>query len=69
VETNSKHDLVKLNNIKASPQSGQGGGRGSSTGASHRDHVVVEPASVTKWLQSMVARERYMQHTATNHLR
>jgi len=71
VETNGKHARVELNNLNASPQSGQGGGRGSSTGVSRRDHGGggVELASVTKWLQSMLARARNMQHAETNHLR
>jgi len=37
VETNGKHDRVELNNLNASPQSSQGGVRGSSTGASRQD--------------------------------
>ena len=38
VETNGKRDRVELNNLNASPQSGQGGGRVSSTDASCRNH-------------------------------
>ena len=78
VVTDSRHDRVELNHI--SHQSGQDGGRSTSTRESHGNHdkgggeglrdepiKEVEKVSVTSRLQMMITRIKHRLQSKVNH--